>query len=351
MAIDSTVYQAVVCEIGSGSPPPSVILISPWGRVKSSSGDYVLDELSARLIVDAFAAHGVDLPIDYEHQTLGGDYSSPSGKAPAAGWIKSLSVRPGEGLFAHVVWTAEAVADLARRAYRYLSPVVMVRRHDRRPVQLHSVALTNKPAIVGMEAVVNKHLLNQTGVSPMNLEELLVELRGILGLGADADASALLARVRELADAGAASVNSDTDLSQVVCRGDYEQAVHRAEAAEDKLQQMELRAFIEEGSNAGKITPFMRPRWERMFLVNPEQARDWLENSQQVMPASGRRIPRHAAPSAHGSQRQSVIAKAAHQWEEESVLQDIVDKVAHVNGELRQAKLPQLNDAELAMIA
>lgn len=352
MIVDSIAYQTVACDLGSGSPAPSMILISPWGRVKSTSGDYVLDELSARLIVDAFAAHGVDLPIDFEHQTLGGKYAPPSGKAPAAGWIKSLSVRPGEGLFARVVWTAEAAADIARRVYRYLSPVLLVRRDDQRAVELHSAALTNKPAIVRMTALVNKDT-SKTGVLTMNLEELLTELRGILGLGADADASAVAARVRELADSAKAVANSNADLSQVVCRDDYERAVHRAEAAEDKLQQLELRAFIDEGSKAGKITPFMRSRWEQMFLVNPDQARDWLKSAPQVAPADGRVVTKHASsvPPHNGSQRQTVIAKATHEWDGESLLQDIVDKVAHVNGELRQEKLPLLTDAEVAMIA
>lgn len=187
----------------------------------------------------------------------------------------------------------------------------------------------------------------------MNLKELLAELRGILGLGADADASAVLARVRELADPADTTMSPNTDLSQVVCRNDYERVVHRAEAAEDKLQQLELRAFIDEGSKAGKITPFMRPRWERMFLVNPDQARGWLKDAAQTMPAEGSVLTRHASPvsSAHGSQRHVVICEATHQWDEESVLQDIVDKVAHINGELRQKKLPALTDAELTMIA
>jgi phage I-like protein len=132
------------------------VLIAPWGRVESSSGDFVVDEESARLALAAFAEHGTDLPIDYEHQTLGGDFASPSGQAPAAGWIKRLEADAAVGIFADVEWTPPAVEQLAARQYRYLSPVAIVRRADRKLIGLHSAALTNKPAIVGMPAIVNK---------------------------------------------------------------------------------------------------------------------------------------------------------------------------------------------------
>ncbi len=143
------------------------VLVAPWGTVESSNGSFVMDEESARMTVEAFSAHGTDLPIDYEHQSLGGQYASPNGQAPAAGWIRRLQVvRPDDrpeagltlepGLYAEVEWTAGARAKLAAREYRYLSPVVIVRKRDRRMVALHSAALTNKPAIVGMRPIVNK---------------------------------------------------------------------------------------------------------------------------------------------------------------------------------------------------
>ena len=65
---------------------PTRVRIAPWGRVESTSGMFVVDEESARLVLEAFEEHGTDLPIDYEHQTLGGQFASPSGPAPAAGW-------------------------------------------------------------------------------------------------------------------------------------------------------------------------------------------------------------------------------------------------------------------------
>lgn len=153
--------EVVAAAVGAGAAAGRV-LIAPWGRVQSSNGDFIVDGEAGQLVVEAFEAHATDLPIDYEHQSLGGTYASPSGQAPAAGWIKSLRVvtpeedAKGAGLFAEVEWTAGAREKLEDREYRYLSPVVIVRKRDRRMVALHSAALTNKPAIVGMRPIVNR---------------------------------------------------------------------------------------------------------------------------------------------------------------------------------------------------
>jgi len=139
----------------SGDTVPSRILLAPWGQVESTNGSFVVDDESVRLAIEAFTEHATDLPIDYEHQTLGGSYASPTGQAPAAGWIKRLVAEPGVGLLADIEWTQRGRELLASRQYRYLSPVAIVRKADRKLVAVHSAALTNKPAIVGMAPIVN----------------------------------------------------------------------------------------------------------------------------------------------------------------------------------------------------
>ena len=140
----------------AGETVPSRVLLTPWGSVESTNGGFVVDEESARLALEAFDEHGTDLPIDYEHQTLGGAFASPSGQAPAAGWIKRLHAESGVGILAEIEWTPQAAEMLASRQYRYLSPVAVVRKGDRKLIAIHSAALTNKPAIVGMTPIVNR---------------------------------------------------------------------------------------------------------------------------------------------------------------------------------------------------
>lgn len=110
-------------------------------------GDFLMDAKAARAVIDDFEALGDerDVVIDYEHQTLGGEYAAPNGKAPAAGWITDWKYVPGKGLYAVVEWTESAKVAMAAREYRYHSPVFSV-DSDGRVAWVHSVALTNSPA-------------------------------------------------------------------------------------------------------------------------------------------------------------------------------------------------------------
>jgi phage I-like protein len=147
--------ERITCEIASAVPAPSRILLCPWGKVESSAGNFTVDQESAKAIADEIARKMVDVPIDYEHQTQGGQFSSPDGKAPAAGWIKRIEAVPGQGIFGIVSWTPAGGQAVSNREYRYLSPVVLVRKADGKAVQLVSVGLTNTPAIVGISPIVN----------------------------------------------------------------------------------------------------------------------------------------------------------------------------------------------------
>jgi len=172
---------------------PERILLAPWGGVESTNGSFMVDEESVRLAVAAFDEHGTDLPIDYEHQTLGGPYASPNGQAPAAGWIKRIFGEAGVGLLADIEWTEQGREVLAARQYRYLSPVAIIRKSDRKLINIHSAALTNKPAIVGMQPIVNRSMDAATETCVLPLETLRTEL----GLSAETDADAVLIAASE----------------------------------------------------------------------------------------------------------------------------------------------------------
>ncbi len=135
---------------------PEQVQLVPWDWVRSANGDFLVDAEAAAAVLAEFTRHGTDLVIDYEHQSLGGRYAAPDGLAPAAGWIRSLEIRPGQGIWGHVRWTPAAARRVLRREYRFVSPVVIIRKQDRKVMALDSVALTNRPAIAGMQPVVNR---------------------------------------------------------------------------------------------------------------------------------------------------------------------------------------------------
>ncbi|MDR1276089.1 MAG: phage protease [Candidatus Accumulibacter sp.] len=104
-----------------------------------------MDATIAEAVITRFTAYGVDLPIDYEHQTL---HTAANGRpAPAAGWMRGLEYVSGTGLVAHVRWTDAAAAHLAAGEYRYLSPIFFFDPDTGAVLCLHSLALTNKPAL------------------------------------------------------------------------------------------------------------------------------------------------------------------------------------------------------------
>lgn len=146
---------------------PTEIKILPLGRVHSQKGDFNVDEESFELIRKQFKDRKIDLVIDYEHQTLS------DVQAPAGGWIKDL-YKGEDAIIAKVEWTAKAAEYLKNKEYRYLSPVVLVRKRDQKATAIHSVALTNTPAIDGMFALVNSLDIEDIseGGNIMDLKEL-----------------------------------------------------------------------------------------------------------------------------------------------------------------------------------
>jgi phage I-like protein len=130
---------------------PEWIRILPLGQVELSDSrePFEVDGASLETMVAAFRSRGVDLVIDYEHQSLQGE------RAPAAGWIKDLEARP-DGLWARVEWTRQAREYLLSKEYRYFSPVLRLDPTSRRPMALMHLGLTNVPAIKRLPPLVAK---------------------------------------------------------------------------------------------------------------------------------------------------------------------------------------------------
>lgn len=309
-----------------GTSAPTEVLIAPWGRVESASGMFVVDEEAARLVIKAFAEHGTDLPIDYEHQTLGGAYSSPSGQAPAAGWIRSLrAAAPGEredgraGLLACVEWTPGAAEKLMAREYRYLSPVVIVRSCDRRVVALHSAALTNKPAIARMQPLVNRQaergaavIREQGGTdSPPQdqtetnaLETLCMKLRLSRQEGVGAVLAAAAARIDAL-----------------------EQDVRQREAAEKVLA----------ATRAGKLTGAQRAWAVALAMKDPTGFEQWLATAPVIVRPGWTEAAEEAVDPVERD-RERVAASARATFRAEPALALITSEAAWVNEALRHIK-------------
>jgi phage I-like protein len=130
---------------------------APRGALRGQ-GPWHLSAESAKQLIIACAQRANDMLIDYEHQFL---HSAKNGlPVPAAGWIDSASLEwrddpsAATGLFAkQVKWVGDASANIAADIYRYLSPVFSYDAKTGTVLDIINVALTNSPAIDGMQAV------------------------------------------------------------------------------------------------------------------------------------------------------------------------------------------------------
>ena len=118
-------------------------------RSLRGQGPWTLNDADGSALVDK-ANSGIDIVIDYEHQTiLSADNGQP---APAAGWLIAggFTWDPMMGLVAtDIRWTTDAADMIREGEYRFISPVFSYA--DGVPNELMSVALTNTPSLTNLQ--------------------------------------------------------------------------------------------------------------------------------------------------------------------------------------------------------
>lgn len=269
---------------------PDWIQLLPKGWIKPNGLDVLVDDQSIKTILASFKSRENDIVLDYEHQTLTG------GEAPAAGWITDMEARQ-DGLWAKVDWTNRGRSYVEAREYRYISPVLLVNPKDCRGMRLQSAALTNNPAIDGMQPVAAKEETEETG--GMNMD-FLAKLAEILGLSPEASEDEVLAAIQgmvrheeevpqELADVleldeGEATVAAAKQKIYAMKAG----RVPAGELAQVNRQLAEMRAerTIEVAMSEGKITPGQKQWAMRMAAKDPKGFDEFLRSAPKVVPMS-----------------------------------------------------------------
>ncbi len=253
----------------SGNDAPEEVQLLPTGEVSPKGKmQFLVDEEGMQSMLAAFRKSGTDLVIDYEHQSLSGS------EAPAAGWIKDLLDKGAEGLWAKVQWTDRAKEYLRKREYRYISPVVLVRKKDGRAVELLGAALTNLPAIDGMAPVVNS--------MQKDYRNLYMEVLKFLELPEDAEAEAVRQKAEALARPS----------------GFVPEAEHMA--LKETLKKYETEELVRQALSKGRITPALLP-WARSYaFLDPEGFQEFCGKAapgaplESKLPADERPVPLQA---------------------------------------------------------
>lgn len=230
---------------------------------RDGRGPYRLDGAS---VLAAFERGGIDLPIDYEHQTLSA--TDKAGPVPAAGWIKQLEVRAGS-LWGRAEWTEKAAHLIAQREYRFLSPVF---RHDKagRVLALEGAGLTHYPNL-DLEPVAH-----QKG-EPMDLKPIIEAL----GAPADADVAQLAAHAKTLKEAA----SRQPDPREWVPMSQHQAVAQELAALQQQVAKEKAEAAVRAAMSAGKLAPAMQVWAQAYAEKDPEGFAAWCAAAPVILPA------------------------------------------------------------------
>lgn len=276
--------QAIALELPAdaaddGQPlAPEWVQLIPAGSFsgRDGRGPYLLNSAA---VLAAFQKGGIDLPIDYEHQTLSA--TDKAGPVPAAGWIKALEVREGS-LWGRVEWTPKAAQLIAQREYRFLSPVF---RHDKagRIVALEGAGLTHYPNL-DLEPVAH-----QKG-EPMDLKPIIEAL----GAPADADVAQLAAHVKTLKEAA----SRQPDPREWVPMSQHQAVAQELAALQKQVAKEKAEAAVRAAMSAGKLAPAMQ-NWALAYAEkDPEGFAEWVKAAPVILAPEGDKAAHRVAPNA-----------------------------------------------------
>jgi phage I-like protein len=283
---------------------PEEVKILPVGTVNSEKGDFIVDRESYKEMKAEMQRRGIDIVIDYEHQTL------KDVQAPAGGWVKDLIYTP-EAIIAKVEWTPKAKEYLKNKEYRYLSPVVLTRKSDSKAVVLHSLALTNTPAINGMFAIVNSVDFDTyntpTGGKKMDLQRIK-ELLGLPAETPEEDVMNALVKVLEkakdasdpkpeedkevvansvilgLLELPADSKTEDVTTKIMALKAGVSQRDQEMKETLERLKQKEADDAVMMALKAGKITAAQKD-WAKEYALKDRKGFDsFVEKAPAVVP-------------------------------------------------------------------
>lgn len=187
--------------------PAKDIQLFPAGEFRTKDGrptdvsSWFIDAELAAAIIANFEVRANRTVIDFEHQTL---LTAQNGQpAPASGWFSKLEWRES-GLFAvDVEWTERASTMIASGEYKYISPVFAYDKETGAIKSVLNAALTNNPALDGMDAVAATQfhqLINQSDKERLSMNELLEQLRWMLNLAVTATQEEVVAELQKAID-------------------------------------------------------------------------------------------------------------------------------------------------------
>ena len=258
-----------------GKAPEWVHLLPGSGTVKGRDGrSWELVDPAG--IVLEFEANGADLPIDYEHQN-DNPAAKLKGPVPAAGWIKEMRADDG-GVWGRVEWTATAAELIARKEYRYISPVLLYHPQTRQIVKLKGAGLVHTPnlyltALASQEtAMIPDNTAPKPGEGDMTDDAAFATMIAeMLGCPPDTPPKELFAKLKAKIEGARGAENPDPAKFVPVATVQAmlaERNLSLATASEERAERK-----VEEALRSGHITPALKD-WATALCRSDEASFD-----------------------------------------------------------------------------
>lgn len=187
----AVIASALALPVDGGAPAKRFRIV-PFGTFggRDGRGPWQLrDKAHAEQVIAATKAflNGVDMVVNYDHQSEYAAVPGVGGVAKAAGWINPDTLEVGEdGIYASADWTPQAEAALQAREYRYYSPHFRARPGTGELTRLVNVGLTNSPNIE-VSALASQQGGAPAEGSPMKKIAMLLSASALTALGLKAD--------------------------------------------------------------------------------------------------------------------------------------------------------------------
>lgn len=140
------VALSAAIEVSAEGALPTRVRLLREGWNDTYKGKFLFDEQAAADTLAAFAASGVDLMIDLNHDSLDdAALANREDAGDARGWGK-LAVFDGELWVDGITWTPDGAERLTSKKQRYVSPVMLFDTETRRVREIVNVAICALPA-------------------------------------------------------------------------------------------------------------------------------------------------------------------------------------------------------------
>jgi phage I-like protein len=187
----AVIASALALPVQDGAPAKRFRIV-PFGTFggRDGRGPWSLrDKAHAEQVIAATKAflNGVDMVVNYDHQSEYAAVPGVGGAAKAAGWINPDTLEVGaDGIYALADWTPPAEAALQAREYRYYSPHFRARPGTGELTRIVNVGLTNSPNIE-VSALASQEAGASAEGSPMKKIAMLLSASALTALGLKAN--------------------------------------------------------------------------------------------------------------------------------------------------------------------